>query len=253
MGKLPLFLLSMLSASGAALGSDYAELSGGAFRSAIRYEENAGNLTVAPFSMMKTPVSNRQFLAFVDRNPQWRRGQAPALLAGGGYLSHWQTGTELGAGVAADDAVVQVSWYAAAAYCKEQDARLPTWTEWEYAAAADGSRQDARHDASWRARWLNDGTANAMDAVAGPSANAHGVSGLHGRIWEWTDDYASLLGSPDNRSQDDGDRLKFCGATALSFNDRENYAVLKRIALLSALQPANTLGNLGFRCARSSR
>ncbi|KAF1722295.1 formylglycine-generating enzyme family protein [Pseudoxanthomonas wuyuanensis] len=251
MGKLPLLLLSMLSASGIAPGADYAELPGGAFRSAIRYEENAGNLTVAPFLMMKAPVSNRQFLSFVERNPQWRRDQAPALLAGGGYLSHWHAGDDPGA--AADEAVVQVSWYAAAAYCKEQGARLPTWTEWEYAAAADGSRLDARHDAAWRARWLHDGTANAMDAGAQPGANAHGVSGLHGRNWEWTDDYASLLGAPDRRSGDDGDRLKFCGATALSFNDRENYAVLKRIALLSALQPANTLGNLGFRCARSSQ
>ena len=64
----------------------------------------------------------------------------------------------------------------------------------------------------------------------------HGVHDLHGLVWEWVEDYAAMLVSSDNRQQLDPDLLQFCGAGALSTDDRENYAVLMRIAMLSALE-----------------
>lgn len=73
---------------------------------------------------------------------------------------------------------------------------------------------------------------------------------LHGLIWEWVDDFNSLLVSADSRDQNDPDRLKFCGAGALSLRDTENYAVLMRVAMLSSLKAADTTVNLGFRCAK---
>jgi hypothetical protein len=33
-------------------------------------------------------------------------------------------------------------------------------------------------------------------------------------------------------------------------DDRENYAVLMRVAMLSSLQAVNSTSNLGFRCAK---
>jgi formylglycine-generating enzyme required for sulfatase activity len=83
------------------------------------------------------------------------------------------------------------------------------------------------------------------------TANAYGVQDLHGLVWEWTDDFSSLLVSGDNRNQGDADNTKFCGAGALSMNDRDNYAVLMRVAMLSSLEAVDTTTNLGFRCARS--
>ncbi len=50
--------------------------------------------------------------------------------------------------------VTQVSWFAASAYCEAQHARLPMWAEWEYVAAADETRRDARGDPVWRERIL---------------------------------------------------------------------------------------------------
>ncbi len=76
---------------------------------------------------------------------------------------------------------------------------------------------------------------------------------VHGLVWEWTDDFSSLLVSGDNRNQGDADKAKFCGAGALSMDDRENYAVLMRVAMLSSLEGSDATANLGFRCARSSR
>ena len=40
----------------------------------------------------------------------------------------------------------------------------------------------------------------------------------------------------DNRDQGDADNAKFCGAGALSMDDRDNYAVLMRVAMLSSLE-----------------
>jgi hypothetical protein len=56
----------------------------------------------------------------------------------------------------------------------------------------------------------------------------------------------------DSREQGDPDLLKFCGAGAISMQEKENYAVLMRIAMLCALKAADTTNNLGFRCAKSN-
>ena len=149
--------------------------------------------------------------------------------------------------------MVNVSWFAAQAYCEAQGARLPTWTEWEYAAAADETRADARKDPAWRERilaWYSRPSNQGLADVGQGPADVNGVQDLHGLVWEWVDDYAAMLVSPDNRDQGNPDKLQFCGAGALSMDDRENYAVLMRVAMLSALQAEDTTGNLGFRCAR---
>ena len=73
---------------------------------------------------------------------------------------------------------------------------------------------------------------------------------LHGLVWEWVDDFNALLVSADNREQGDPDLLRFCGAGAITLQQRDNYAVLMRIAMLSSLKAADTTANLGFRCAK---
>ncbi len=149
--------------------------------------------------------------------------------------------------------VTNVSWFAAQAFCESEKARLPTWYEWEYVAAADEATADARSDPKWRARILS-WYAQPSDKsafVVGGVANYYGVRNMHGLIWEWVDDFNALIVSADSRDQGDPDKLKFCGAGAISLQNKENFAVLMRIALLSSLTAADTTENLGFRCARS--
>lgn len=249
---LPLCLLSL--AVHAASGG-YVQLPGGAFRSALKYEDQPA-LRIAPFQLMETPVTNAQFLAFVEANPRWQRGATPSVFAEARYLRHWAGPRQLGAQALPQQPVVNVSWFAADAYCKAQGARLPTWSEWEYAAAADELRKDARKDPVWRERilaWYARPSSAALPRVGLQAANAHGVRDLHGLVWEWTEDYSALLVDADNRKQGDADKAKFCGAGALSMDDRENYAVLMRVAMLSSLEGADVTPNMGFRCARSAR
>ena len=239
----------------AAAGSGWVKLPGGSFRSALKYEDRA-SARIAPFELMATPVTNAQFLAFVKDNPQWRRGSAPTVFAEPRYLQHWAGPLALGADAQPQQPVVNVSWFAADAYCKAQGARLPDWNEWEYVAAADELRKDARKDPVWRERilaWYSRPSNTALPRVGLQAADAYGVRDVHGLVWEWTRDYSALLVDADNRKQGDPDRTKFCGAGALSMDDRENYAVLMRVAMLSSLGGADVTRNLGFRCARSAR
>lgn len=248
-------LLSCAAIANAAV-QDYATLPGGMFRSALRFEDAKNGLRIAPFQLMRKPVTNAQFLAFVKANPRWRRDRVASVLAESRYLSHWRAPTQLGPEALPEQPVTWVSWFAASAYCEAQGARLPTWNEWEYAAAADETRRDARKDPAWRERilaWYSRPSNAALPRVGLQAPNVWGVQDLHGLAWEWTADYSSLLVSGDNRNQGDADKAKFCGAGALSMDDRDNYAVLMRVAMLSSLEGADATANLGFRCARSAR
>jgi formylglycine-generating enzyme required for sulfatase activity len=242
----------MLMSTGAA-AQEWARLPGeAAFESVLDYEDSDGRMRVAPFDLMVRPVTNAQFLAFVSGHVQWRRDNVPVIFAEARYLSHWAAPDSIDA-AAREQPVTQVSWFAAQAYCEAQGARLPTWPEWEYAAAADVSRADARQDPAWRERllaWYAKPSGAPLPAVGAGTPDVHGVHDLHGLVWEWVEDYAAMLVSPDNRDQGDPGLLQFCGAGALSTDDRENYAVLMRIAMLSALEADDTTRNLGFRCAR---
>lgn len=258
--RTPLFVLLLLPALAQAEGrerdADYIRIPAGEYKSALRYEDNAGPTKVAAFELMRRPVTNAEFLAFVSVNPSWRRGQVPSVFAESErYLSHWHAPLQLGAGNDPKQPVTQVSWFAAAAYCEAQGAHLPTWAQWEYVAAADATRPDARDDPAWREHILGwyARPSNTPIAIVGQTPNNfYGVQDMHGLIWEWVDDYAAMMVSADNREQKADDRLKFCGAGAIAMDDRENYAVLMRVALLSSLEADDSVSSLGFRCAKNS-
>ncbi len=209
---------------------------------------------VAPFRLRTEPVTNAEFLAFVQAHPQWRRDQVAPILADLRYLTHWAGADVLGEQARSRQPVTRVSWFAAQAYCESEQARLPSWYEWEFAAAADATRRDARADPAWRESilgWYSRPSSTALPEIGGP-ANVYGVHDINGLVWEWVDDFNALIVASDSRDQGDPDLLKFCGAGALSLQDKENYAVLMRIAMLSALKAADTTNNMGFRCAKSA-
>ena len=246
------WLMALLALPLSAVAAEYVPLSGASFASVVPLEADGAPVDVAPFRLRTLPVTNAEFLAFVHANPEWRRDRVAPILADSRYLSHWSSPEELGDDAAARQPVTRVSWFAAQAYCASEGARLPTWHEWEYAAAADADRHDARSDPAWRENilaWYARPSNVPLPDVGG-AANAYGVRDLHGLVWEWVDDYNALLVASDSRDQDDPDVLKFCGAGALSLQEKENFAVLMRVAMLSSLHAAGTTNNMGFRCAK---
>ncbi len=240
-------------AAAAQPAADYVSVPAGTLASVLAGDAEPGPVVVPAFSMRVLPVTRGEFQGFLRAQPQWQRARVARTFATAGYLQGWPAA----AAAWPDDAAgaqpaTQVSWFAAQAYCESESARLPSWTEWEYVAAADRARADARSDPAWLARilaWYARPASTALPAVGG-EANVYGVRDVHGLVWEWVDDFNALLVDADSRSGSDPDRLKFCGAGAINLQDRQNYAVLMRIALLSSLNGADSTGSLGFRCVR---
>ncbi len=247
-----LALLCAVASATVARTAEYVALPGGTFESVLPADGKSADAKVAPFRLRVTPVTNGEFLAFVAAHPEWRRDRVARIFAEARYLQSWAAPDTLGAAVLPEQPVTNVSWFAAEAFCESESARLPTWYEWELAAASDATRVDARADPAWRERilaWYARPSTEALAPVGG-EANLYGVRDLHGLVWEWVDDFNALLVSADNREQGDPDLLRFCGAGAITLQQRENYAVLMRIAMLSSLKAVDTTANLGFRCAK---
>ncbi|MFO1337072.1 MAG: formylglycine-generating enzyme family protein [Burkholderiaceae bacterium] len=238
-----------------ALAASYLRLPGGRFESILPQgpvPTLSTPVDVPAFEMRELPVTVGEFRDFVRAHPEWQRRHVPALFAEKRYLLDWAGATEPGPALQPSAPVADVSWFAARAFCEAEGARLPTWLEWEYAAAADETRTDARTDPAWRRRilsWYERPAGTPPGAVGGPP-NAYGVRDLHGLVWEWVDDFNALFIAGDSRTQGDPDLLKFCGSGAINIIDKDSYAVLMRVALLSSLKASDTTSTLGFRCAR---
>jgi formylglycine-generating enzyme required for sulfatase activity len=228
-----------------------ATIPGGEFESVLPASKDTKQVSVAAFRLDRTPVTNAQFARFLRADPEWQRDRVARLFADEQYLKHWATSTTP-LTTDANKPVVHISWFAASAYCESQGGRLATWHEWEFAAAASESRRDARSDPAWRQQilnWYSQSGRGALADVGVTPANIYGVRDLHGLVWEWIEDLPAMLVANDSREQGDPNEMRFCGAGAASMEQKENYAMLMRIAMLSSMKASYTSATMGFRCA----
>jgi formylglycine-generating enzyme required for sulfatase activity len=217
------------------------------------WSEAGAAVAVPGFWLDRAPVSNAAFLAFVREHPTWRRDQVSRVFAGEGYLGHWAAPLALVSAAQAREPVVQVSWFAAEAYCESRGARLPTTAEWELAAQASEDASDASQDPAFRRLildWYARPATEALRPAGSGRPNYWGVRDLHGLVWEWVLDFNSELSSDDGRAGGDAQRSRFCGGAALSARDASDYASFMRFAMRGALEASYTTSRLGFRCAR---
>ncbi len=218
--------------------------------------KDATKVEVPSFHLDVYAVTNAEFLAFVTEHPAWRRSRVSPLFADASYLQHWAGDLALGPSAPPDSPVVHVSWFAARAFARAHEKRLPTTAEWERAAAAGYSRADGRNDERFVRdlyAWLARPVPPVLGDVHRTSADFNGVHGLHGLIWEWVDDFNTALVTGESRGDSGLDRDLFCGAGAANAKDTADYAAFMRQALRSSLRANNTTSSLGFRCARNAR
>jgi formylglycine-generating enzyme required for sulfatase activity len=251
---------AMAAALGAALAAETAAgarpsdtpptaaIPAGTYRPLVPPSPNATSMHVAAFRIDRLPVTNAEFLKFVRERREWSRDRVAPVLAEARYLAHWETADALGPRTEPEQPVVNVSWFAARAYCAWRGKRLPTEGEWERVAAASRTAADGSTDSAWRAELLAEYSRPAparLPRVGGRAPNFYGVFDMHGLVWEWVLDFNDASAAFASGS----DRLRFCGASGASARDATDFVAFERVALRSSLRARFVLENLGFRCA----
>lgn len=169
-------------------------------------EKWAHLVEIKPFRIANTPVTNAEFVAFVESGGyvtrkywgkhgwEWRRRH------GAEHPRFWSTRDGRWFQGAFDQRlpldpwhpVVHVNWHEANAYCVWAKRRLPTEAEWEYAASGPD-----KHCFPWgetpptleRAN-LDYRHGGPIDVRALPAGDSpFGCRQMIGNVWEWTDSY----------------------------------------------------------------
>lgn len=218
------------------------------------YGADSALVTVAPFLMDDRAVTNAEFLAFVTANPQWRKSAVRRLYADTGYLRDWPSDLQYPSNWKPDAPVCNVSWFAAKAYAASVGKRLPTLDEWEFVAMADEADFNARKKKAYSDRIVDLYLQKdrQLQAVKQSPPNAWGVYNMFDLIWEWTDDFNSVLTTGDSRSGEYDDKNLFCAGSATNATDVLNYAAFMRFGFRTSLKANYTVANLGFRCAKDT-
>lgn len=111
-----LLLIALLAMGQSA--DEMVRIEGGYHTPLYKTPSELDSVRVDAFRMARYPVTNAEFLAFVEANPEWQRSRVKALFADDGYLNHWAGDLLLGPEAPPNQPVVHVSWFAAMAYAR---------------------------------------------------------------------------------------------------------------------------------------
>ena len=203
---------------------------------------------IKTFEMSKTLITVEQYAECVIQD----RCTEPASEGHGGYCNWGQAGRQ-------GHPVNCVSWFQANQYAKFKGARLPTESEWEYAATSGGKNQKypwGNEDATCeRAVMYGNGGygcggGSTMPTCSKPAGNtAHGLCDMAGNVGQWVQDayQRSYAGAPeDGGAVEAADFGRVLRGGAFHFSDARRLRADRR----SFESPAISHGGIGFRLAQ---
>ena len=228
-------------------------------------EQPVHTVHVDEFYIDKYEVTNAQYKAFVDANPQWRKDRIPRKYHNGYYLWFWN-GNEYPEGKA-DHPVVCVSWYAAMAYARWAGKRLPTEAEWEKAARGGLISKkypwgDSIDENKANYEKTNYGTPQTT-LVGKYSPNGYGLYDMTGNVFEWcldvpdADFYARssplnpIAGGKTVSQIVNNFMVVIRTSRVLRGGSWMSSAQSARVAKRGAEPPTFAYYGIGFRCVRS--
>jgi formylglycine-generating enzyme required for sulfatase activity len=204
---------------------------GGTFQMGCNdYEENEQpihSVTLSSFNISKYQLTQKQWEAVMGSNPSYFKGD--------------------------DLPVEEVSWNDVQEYIKKLNEktgktyRLPTETEWEFAARGGNKSkgyQYAGSDTPSDIAWFSENSDNKTQPVGTKKPNELGIYDMSGNVWEWCSDwYGDYSTEPQTnpKGAETGSYRVLRGSSW--FYD----AVLLRVASRGYYTPANNYNNLGFR------
>ena len=244
-------------------------------------ERPAHRVTLSPFDIDQTEVTNSEFARFVQdtgyetdaekKGISWvfKKGQRDWVAIQGADWRH-PLGSESSIVDTMNHPVVNVSWNDASAYANWADKRLPTEGEWEYAARGGreveiypwgnelepGGRVVANF---WQGKWPDD---NKLEdgyyytaPVASFSPNGFGLYDMIGNAWEWTadwyrEDYYKHSPAIDPKGPRTGETRVARGG---SWFCSEGYCGAYRVGFRGKSPQDSSFNNVGFRCAKDAR
>lgn len=224
---------------------------------ALNNEQPQHEVTLDPFWIDRTEVTNAQFAAFLNEMGNQTEGGVSWLDAADSDARIDEIDGEFQAQTGfADHPVTEVSWYGAQAYCAWADGEaitvtLPTEAQWEYAARGPegfiypwGNEYDAS--------LLNDSGTTAFAGTSPVGTFPDGGSwvgavDMAGNVWEWTADWY------------DSDYYESAPAENPPGPETGSFRVLRgggwvsnrpfvRAAFRGNVVPDDTLSAFGFRC-----
>lgn len=229
------------------------KIDGGYYRAFVGKESDS--LTyVSSFYLDETAVTNAEYLTFLKANPQWSKSRIIRLYADSAYLRNWKSDFEIPKDISPDAPVTNISWFAAKAYAESVGKRLPTVDEWEYAARADENLKDATEDPAFTQHILQlyQQKNNYKKPVKQHPANAWKIYDMYGTIWEWTEDFSSVMITGESRKDNTTNETLFCAGASVTSSDLRNYAAFIRFAMRGSVKADYTGNNMGFRCAKDA-
>jgi iron(II)-dependent oxidoreductase len=176
-------------------------------------EKWAHPIMVEPFRISRAPVTNAEFLAFVEDGGYQNRhfwdheGWSWLKSVGAEHPVHWIPEAagrwivrrfDRTEALRPHQPIIHVSWYEANAWCTWAGRRLPTESEWEVAASAEltpeGGLSGRKRTYPWGEALptihyanLDGGALGCIDVAACPKGDSPwGCRQMIGNVWEWT-------------------------------------------------------------------
>ena len=229
-------------------------------------EKPAHEETVKDFYIGKYEVTVEQFAKFIEETGYKTDAEKSdsSLICADGMKSYkkgvnWRFNSQgtLYDKQEYDHPVAHVSWNDAKEYCKwfseksGNEVRLPTETEWEYAARGGNLSRGTKYSGSnviTEVAWYDANSNYATQPVGKKKANELGIFDMSGNVYEWCSTWYSNFGSEASDVNDEIENKYIVVRGGSSFLNEK----FSRVSYRYSRTPSTCGGPYGFRLAMTA-